>query len=118
MSQAEALLNSLSEAIPEHTHMMVDSDNYFVIDPITRTIKNMTSSPLIIMQRDHKSTIYTFQLSRYIDGHDMSLCNRVKCHFNNIEIDSETEETIEHPDVIELTDLRVNPDDETSVICS
>lgn len=118
MSQVEELLNSLSETFPEHTHPVVDSDNYFVIDPVTRIIKNMTNGPLVIMQRDHKSTVYTFQLPRYIDGHDMSLCNRVKCHFNNVENNEENGGLIEHADVAELTDLRVNPDDRNTVICS
>lgn len=118
MSQAEELLNILSENIPEHTHSMADADNAFVIDPVTRTIKNMTSGPLILMQRYHKSSIYTFKLPRYIDGHDMSLCNRVKCHFNNIEVSENTGETFEHADEMELTDLRVDPEDENSVICS
>lgn len=118
MSQAEELLNSLSETFPEHTHSVVDSDNYFVIDPVTRTIKNMTNGPLVIMQRDHKSTVYTFQLPRYIDGHDMSLCNRVKCHFNNVENNEEDDSLIEHADVAELTDLRVNSKDRNTVICS
>ena len=116
MSQVEELLNSLSEVVPEHEHTLVDTDNYFVIDPITRQITNMSRGELILMQRDHKSSVYTFQLPRYIDGHDMSLCNRVKCHFNNI--GNLGEELLEHPDVVELTDLRLNPEDKSTVICS
>lgn len=118
MSQAEELLNSLSEDFPIHAHPLVDSDKYFIIDPVTRTIANPIGRPLTLMQRDHNSTVYTFQLPRYIDGHDMLLCNRVKCHFNNIENGENEGEFIEHPDVAELTDLRVNPEDRESVICS
>lgn len=117
MSQAEELLNSLSEDFPVHVHEVADSGPYFIIDPVTRAITNPTGRPLTLMQRDHNSTVYTFQLPRYIDGHDMLLCNRVKCHFNNIE-NGEDESLIEHPDVIELTDLRVNPDDKETAICS
>lgn len=122
MSQAEDLLTMLSETVPEHVHTVTDTDNYFIIDPVTRIITNPIGRPLILMQRDHKSTVYTFQLPQYIDGHDMSLCNRVKCHFNNLETtineEDSSETIIEHPDLIELTDLRVNPNDENSVICS
>lgn len=118
MSQAEELLTTLSETVPEHIHVMTDADKYFIIDPISRTIANPIGRPLVLMQRDHNSTVYTFQLPRYVDGHDMVLCNRVKCHFNNIEVNSDAEIAIEHPDLVELTDLRVNPDDTSTVICS
>lgn len=121
MSQAENLLSNLSEDFPAHAHSLADSDSYFTIDPVTRVIANPTGRPITIMQRDHNSTVYTFQLPRYIDGHDMMLCNRVKCHFNNIEYTNEGEEEvslIEHPDVAELIDLRVNPENNETVICS
>lgn len=40
MSQAEELLTTLSETVPEHSHVMADADKYFIIDPISRTIAN------------------------------------------------------------------------------
>lgn len=118
MSQAEELLKQLSETFPEHSHTVVDSDSYFIINPATRRIENTSRKELVLMQRDHNSERYTFQLPLYIEGHDMTLCNRVKCHFNNIEYDEDAYEYIEHPDMVELTDLRVNPDDRTTAICS
>ena len=116
MSQSEELLNSMTEmeASSGHVHTVTDSDTYFVIDPINREIENTARRKNMLMQRDHKSERFTFDLARYVEGHDMSLCNRVRLHWINI--DEETGE--ENSDVIELTDLMVNPENDNSVICS
>ena len=66
-----------------HSHPIYDSDKHFVIDPITRNITN-NSSKLIIMQYDHNSERFTFEIPRVIEGHDMSLSDVVRVHFINI----------------------------------
>ena len=66
-----------------HSHPIYDSDKHFVIDPITRNITN-NSSELIIMQYDHNSERFTFEIPRVIEGHDMSLSDIVRVHFINI----------------------------------
>lgn len=114
MSQAEDLLNTLSETVTEHEHPVIDSDSYFVIDPDTRVIENATQATSYIMQYDHDSERFTFELPRYVDGHDMLLCNVVKVHYNNI--DGETGD--ENADVADIYDLRRHPDDSSRVICS
>lgn len=100
----------------------MDSDSYFVIDPTTRAIKNTTGRPITLIEGDHNSEIFTFELPRYIEGHDMKLCTAVKVHYNNIgeSVDEETGETIvkENSGVADLTDLRVNPEKTDTVICS
>lgn len=114
MSQAEALLSTLAETVVEHSHVMSDSDSYFVIDPVTRTMSNGTDTPNVIMQYDHDSEVFTFELPRFVDGHDMMLCNRVIVHWNNISeftVDERAEST-------EIDGLRVNPKDSSTVICS
>lgn len=114
MSQAEALLQNLTENVPTHTHIVADQDSYFVINPDTREIENASRTKNILMQFDHNSEKFTFELARYVEGHDMTLCNRVRVHFDNI--DGETNE--ENADVAELYDLAVDPDDESKVLCS
>ena len=114
MSQAEALLQNLVENVPTHSHVVTDNDSYFVINPDTHEIENASRTKNIIMQGDHNSEKFTFELARYVEGHDMILCNRVRVHFNNI--DGETLE--ENADVAELYDLAVCPDDENKVLCS
>lgn len=115
MSQAEELLNSLTdEVIPDHTHVMADDDSYFVINPETRKIENYGANRKVIMQHDHNSEIFTFQIPRYVDGHDMTLCNRVKVYYDNIESGTGTT----NEDTHDIDDLQVDPNDEDYVICS
>ena len=96
-----------------HIHSVYDNDTHFKINPYTRVIEN-TSEKVIIMQNDHNSERFTFEIPRYIDGHDMSLCNKVQVHFNNIKADK-TETT---KDVYTVDDLQISPDSEDVVICS
>ena len=96
-----------------HKHSLYDADTHFKIDPATRAIENM-SGKTVLMQKDHNSEIFTFELPRYVDGHDMSECNRVEAHFINT--DSATKE--KSRDYRTLTDLQVSPDSEEVVICS
>lgn len=108
MTTAEELLATL------HEHDVVDADSYFVINPVTRKLETESRDEQVIMQYDHNSERYTFELLRYVEGHDMMLCNSVVVHWNNI--DGETaEETAETTDIY---DLRVNPENEETVICS
>ena len=66
-----------------HTHAVIDSDNHFIINPVTREITN-NSKKVKLMQGDHASEIFTFEIPRYVDGHDMSLCNKIAIHYINI----------------------------------
>ena len=66
-----------------HTHPVTDNGPHFVINPITREITN-EARKIKLMQGDHASEIFTFEVPRYIDGHDMSLCNKIAVHYINI----------------------------------
>ena len=68
-----------------HIHNVNDSDNKFIVDGISRVIKNASTSKTMVMQFDHNSEVFTFELPRYIEGHDMMLCNRVEVHYLNID---------------------------------
>lgn len=65
-----------------HKHPVIDADKHFIIDPISRDIQN-DSGKLVLVQNDHNSERFTFEIPRYVDGHDMSLCNVVQIHYNN-----------------------------------
>lgn len=67
-----------------HTHPVVDSDARFVIDPDTRVIST-TSDKLELVQGDHQSERITFEIPRIVEGHDMSLCDRIEIHYINID---------------------------------
>ena len=97
-----------------HKHGVFDSDTYFIINPITRQIRNEGSRKTTLIQYDHNSERFTFELDRYIEGHDMSLSNKVEVHFMNI--DAVTKET--HKDVYIADDLQISETDKNKVICS
>lgn len=114
MSQALDLLNNLAGTTVEHKHVVPDSDTYFLIDPYTRQIENTTYNKTVLMRGDHNSERFTFEVPRYVDGHDMSLCNRVIVHFDNV---GDSIENVHH-DVAYMDDLRINPDKPETVISS
>lgn len=121
MSQAEELLNSLSETVIDHKHTVPDTDTYFKIDPYTRLIENTNYNKTVLMRGDHNSERFTFEVPRYVDGHDMSLCNRVIVHFDNVGEDTDEfgDPVINaHSDVAYMDDLRINPDNPETIISS
>lgn len=98
----------------EHKHGVYDSDTRFSINPATRQIKADPKHKTNIIQYDHNSERFTFELPRYIEGHDMAECNKVEVHFFNIDTQTKQQKS-GNP---ELTDLHIDPDDENIVVCS
>ena len=98
-----------------HKHSVYDTDAHFSINPFTRAIKNESTSKVAVIQHDHNSERFTFEIPRRVDGHDMSVCDRVEVHYINM--DSTNAENIS-ADIYEVDDLQVSPDDSGFVICS
>lgn len=96
-----------------HLHSVYDSDTHFKIDPITRQIKN-ESGKVILMQNDHNSERFTFDIPRYIDGHDMSACNMVEVHYINMKSDK----TEKQANVYPVEDFRVSSASPDRITCS
>lgn len=111
---ADELLSSIQDSVPEHTHHIADADPYFVINTETRQIENASLLPVVLMQYDHNSSVFTFEIPRYVDGHDMMLCNKVRVHYNNISEDT----GLENADVCDLNDLHVDPSNPNNVLCT
>jgi len=97
-----------------HLHSVIDSDTRFSINPITRQIKNDSNRKIVLIQNDHKSEVFTFECPRTVEGHDMSLCNEVEVHFLNIASDKRKENS----GFVTLNDFRVDPEDDSKVVCS
>ena len=95
-------------------HSVYDSDTHFSINPVTRALKNESLAKTGVIQFDHNSERFTFEIPRHIEGHDMSECNIIQVHYNNI--DAHTKE--ESRGVYEVTDMQISPDDEEVVILS
>lgn len=90
-----------------HKHSIYDTDKHFLIDPVTRGITTECRKT-VLMQGDHNSERYTFEIPRYIDGHDMSLCNRVEIHYQNAT----------YKDMYTAKDTQVSPDSDDIIIFS
>lgn len=97
-----------------HSHSVIDTDVRFHIDPYTRSFTDTTPAKKTIVQYDHNSERYTFDMPRYIEGHDMTLCNIVEVHFINV--DKSTSEQIDGP--IPITDLHISSEDENTIVFS
>lgn len=96
-----------------HKHSVYDTDPHFSIDPKTRVITNLSGDSWTLMQYDHNSERITFELPRFIDKHDMTLCNLVQVHYINIGENGER-----NADIYEMTDLDLSPDSDDVAICS
>ena len=97
----------------EHLHSIYDTDKHFKIDPITRNITS-ESPKTTLMQYDHNSERFTFEIPRFIEGHDMSLSDSVRIHYINIGQTS----TDRQPGVYEVDDVQISPDSDDVVIFS
>ena len=97
-----------------HIHSVSDTDSRFVINPITRMIKNESSRKTTLIQYDHNSERFTFELPRIVEGHDMSLCNNVEVHYFNI--NPHTKE--QRDGMYTADDFRVSPEDGNTTVFS
>lgn len=70
-----------------HLHNVYDDDAFFVINATTRKITNSNSEKKLI-QGDHNSERFTFEIPRFIEGHDLSLCDKVEIHYLNVSANS------------------------------
>ena len=94
-----------------HIHPMHDADPYFKIDPVTRNITNM-SGKVVLVQYDHNSERFTFELPRRVEEHDMSLCNNVEVHFINGSTSAKSK------GFYTVNDLQISESNENFVTCS
>lgn len=96
-----------------HEHSVYDNDKYFKIDPVTRQIEN-TTGKVVLIQHDHDSERFTFEIPKTVEDHDMSKCNVVQIHFLNVEAATGTD----NEGIYEVDDLQVSQDDADVVVCS
>lgn len=94
-----------------HDHILVDDDNHFIIDGITRQVTNITGHRPSVMQYDHNSERLTFQMPRYIEGHDMLLCDRVELHYTNTGKGTSVSNRPVIMDKIQITDVAASVED-------
>ena len=95
-----------------HSHQVVDDDKRFIIDSATRTISNPETNKLILMQHDHNSELYSFEIDRYIEGHDMLQCDRVEVHYINSTVSSRQQSC----GIYKVDDVTLSGMDETKIV--
>lgn len=96
-----------------HGHSVYNTDERFMIDTVTRAITQQSGKSKL-MQYDHNSERYEFEMDRYIDGHDMSLCNDVRVNYLNIA--SSRDGQTNGPYVVK--DMQVDPSSEDKIVFS
>lgn len=89
-----------------HNHDVYDTGNKFEISGTSRFIKETSATKTVFVKGDHNSEVITFSMPRYIDGHDMMLCNKIRVHYINIETGTNNKSA----DIYEVTDLKICED--------
>lgn len=97
-----------------HDFNIIDKEPHFIIDATTRKITNELASEIAIVQFDHNSEVFTFELPRYIEAHDMTECNRVEVHYKNTDASTSAEVL----GVYEVDDLQPDSEDENKAVCT
>lgn len=97
-----------------HKHSVYDSDTHFSISAITRQIKNESSKKTTLIQGDHNSERFSFDLPRFIEGHDMMNCNLVEVHFTN----KDEQSGDINKDYYEVKDMQISPVDANIIVFS
>lgn len=93
----------------DHKHPIIDADPHFSIDITTRSVTNSKSKKVSLIQYDHNSERFSFDIDRDIEGHDIIDCNRIQIHYINTAASSRTK----HIGLYEVTDLQIHPEDDT-----
>lgn len=97
-----------------HTHDVVDTGIHYKIDAVTRTVTNVAEAKRELVQGDHNSERITFEIPRYVDGHDFSVCNLVEIHYANLD----NLNKVRTSDVYIVDDLHISEDDDSTVVLS
>lgn len=66
-----------------HNHPIYDDDKRFVIDTQKRLVVATEKDIPALFQYDHNSEYITFVCDRFVEGHDLSLCDKAEIHYNN-----------------------------------
>lgn len=92
--------------------MAQNTSSRFLIDG--KIIRNATGKRITIAQYDHNSMVFDFQMPRIIEGGDITGCDVVEVHYDNI--DPRTRAV--RKGVGEVKDLRVSEEDDTQAVFS
>lgn len=94
----------------KHDSIIVDADSHFIINTTTGAIVNSDPSykKISLVQYDHNSERFSFDVDRIIEGHDVLTCNKIRVHYINTSASRS-----KSVGVYEVSDLAVHPTDDT-----
>ena len=95
-------------------NIVTDLDTPFTIDPITREIKNKKLEKKVLMQHDHNSERFRFEIPRYMEGRDVGLCNVVEIYYINVDAATREQKT----GIYTVDDMEVYPFYNDILTCS
>ena len=98
----------------EHIDKIKDTETHFLINPETRAITNESAPNNTIVQHDHNSERFTFEIPRYVDGHDMAECSEVRVHYRN----STSTNLVKTNGLYVCDDLAISPENEDTMTFS
>lgn len=93
-----------------HERNIKDNDISFYINPSDRGIYNKSPGGIVLIQGDHNSVCPIFGIPRFIDGHDITLCDKLYIHYSNKIARNEGDYLV--------TDMTISPSDENFVLFS
>ena len=96
-----------------HTHEVKDTDKRFTIDPITMAISSVGNLKTSLKLGDHNSEIFSFEIPKVVEGHDLSLCDNVRIHYINT---SATSKTLQSKDIYKVIDIREAEEDTEKLV--
>lgn len=97
-----------------HIDKIKDTETHFIIDPTSRVISNSSAANNTIVQYDHNSERFTFEMPRYVDGHDMMESTIVRIHYRN----AASTNLLKTNGVYTPDDLAVSGEDENTITFS
>jgi hypothetical protein len=97
-----------------HVHPIYDVDKSLIIDVNTKNVKMDKGTHPAIAQYDHNSEYITFECDRFVEGHDLSLCDKVEIHY----INQAAVGRYSSRGVYEAVDLQVSNKDQSKVVFS
>lgn len=98
-----------------HEHPVIDTDVYFRIDTINRSVINASETKRTLFKGDHNSERFTFEILRDVDGHDISECDVVEIHWINQASGTGSRVVA---DIYTVQDMHVSEDDNELVLFS
>lgn len=95
-------------------HAVTDTDNNFSINATTRAIKNESVNKTLLIQYDHNSERFSFEIPKEVEGHEMDKCDKIEVHYVNI--DAKTQQ--QSRGVYTVEDARVSEQDGSMLVFS